>query len=135
MTSGIKYYAKETDCEYLWVNSSNGAAVYQAIQILSPPYTFLIGRVFTVFYNHVGSVNLQHRVMYYVANDTVRTAASYEVLTCKRSYTTTRYPRINSFPIGSWRGQRVELREELDAMKKDLEIIKGRQTNNEKFNG
>lgn len=123
LKSNLKYYVKESDCEYKWVTSSHGAAVYQAISVLSPPYTFYVGRVFSFDAHHLGSVNLQHRVMYYAFNETTKTSTSYEVLTCNRRYTTA-IPRQHSYPSSNWRGNTVELRAELNEMKEDLKTLK-----------
>lgn len=118
LKSNLKYYAKESDCEYKWV--AKGGGVDQAIQVLSPPYNFYIGRVFSFESYHVCSVNLQHRVFYYGLNGTTRTSASYEVLTCKRSYTTRNPNPMGPIATSSWRNCSLEWNE----MKADMQTLK-----------
>lgn len=97
-TSKLQYYAKEPNVDYQWLNSSRGAGVFESIKVLSPPYTFYVGRVFSFNSYHVGKVSLEHRVLYYGFEGRTRTAASYEVLIAKKIYSTTFRPRTYPLP-------------------------------------
>jgi hypothetical protein len=63
LTSNVEFYAKEANCNYKWIPSSNGQDVTNAIQFKNDSYTFYIGRAFLQGSTQVGKVVLEHRVM------------------------------------------------------------------------
>lgn len=87
LTSNIEYYAKEEDCTYKWVPSSNGEVVANAIQFRSPPFTFYPGRTNAFNSVQVGKVTLEHRVMYYAYGGKGYSVRTYEVLVCVKEDT------------------------------------------------
>lgn len=83
LTSNIEFYAKEPNCFYKWVPSSNGQDVTNAIQFKNDSYTFYIGRAFLQGATQVGKVLLEHRVLYFAFMGRGYSSAVYEVLLCE----------------------------------------------------
>lgn len=86
ITSGIEYYAKEPDCKYEWVPTSNGQKVPDAIAFTSDGYTFYVGRTHTFGSIQIGKVTLEMNVMFYGWNGKEYKATIYEVLVCKSKF-------------------------------------------------
>jgi hypothetical protein len=83
LTSNIEFYAKEPNCNYKWIPSSNGQDVTNAVQFKNDSYTFYMGRAFLHGSTQVGKVVLDHRVMYFAFGGKGFATATYEVLTCE----------------------------------------------------
>ena len=84
LSSNFEYYAKEQNCDYIWIASSNGAIVANAIEHRSHPYTFYVGRTFHEGIWHVGKVTLEDKTMYFGKGFDTK---SYEVLVCNEKPT------------------------------------------------
>lgn len=79
----VEYYSKENECEYKWINSSDGNQVENAISVESLGKTYYIGRVLFMDSYHLGSVLLNYTYVYYNFNDETKSSSTYEVLTCE----------------------------------------------------
>lgn len=87
ITSGIEYYAKEPDCKYEWVLSSNGQQVPDAVGFTSDGYSFYVGRTHTFGSIEIGKVTLELKIMLYGWGGKEHKASVYEVLVCKPIFT------------------------------------------------
>lgn len=83
ITSDLEYYAKNPDCNYTWVPSADGWAVANAVETISHPVIYYVGKAFEHGSTQVGKVFL-YRGMYYTFNGTAQKTTSYEVLVCER---------------------------------------------------
>jgi hypothetical protein len=81
--SNFEYYTMNPDCNYTWVPSSNGWAVANAVETISHPNIYYIGRSFEHGSVQVGKVFL-YKGMFYAFNGSAHEATSYEVLVCER---------------------------------------------------
>lgn len=83
LTSNVHYFAKSSNCNYIWVASSGKLVVPNAIAYKASGFTFYVGRIFYQVLNawYVGKIPLELGLLYYAKGKTIST---YEVLVCQR---------------------------------------------------
>lgn len=131
-TSGVEYYAKDSQCNYKWVPASNGQFVENAIQYYQSPYTFYVGRIFKPDTVIIGKAPRETNVMYYCYKNHCTDIRTYEVLICEKlpceipilpSTTSTTTPK-SVLPSQDYTNLNVELMLENRNLKKEIETMK-----------
>lgn len=95
-TSGIKYFKKESGCDYKWIQSSRGERISNAVFSSNNRFTFYVGRIFSGGVYHAGRVALHHNDIRYAFNGKEsRSKTDYEVLICDKTETTPATPTVS----------------------------------------
>lgn len=88
VTSDIQYLAKDSDCSYEWVNTTENQVIENAVKVPGLHHNYIVGRVFSDGSWIVGKAE---GVLYYGEG---HVATNYEVLVCNKPQPVTVSPVV-----------------------------------------